>query len=123
MAGANHDISGVRRLYSFNLLKFVLRILDVAVETVYMIKVYTIVRSTKTMKKLDMALKVQATYKELINSIPTSRFTDFGLKDKMLQGYFRANKQSCRVVDESEGLSPKGQGHVNEIEGNWYSSS
>ncbi len=46
-------------------------------------------------KKLDVALKVQAMYKELINLIPTSsRFTDFGLKDKMLQGYFGAKMNS-----------------------------
>ena len=46
------------------------------------------------MKKPGVALKVQATYKELINSIPTGRFTDFGLKDKMLQRYFRAKTNS-----------------------------
>ena len=65
-----------------------------AVETVYMIEAYTIVRSAKTMKKPDVAMKVQATYKELINLIPTNRFTDFGLKDKKLQGYFRAKTNS-----------------------------
>ena len=65
-----------------------------AVETVYMIEAYTIVRSAKTMKKPDVAMKVQATYKELINLIPTNRFSDFGLKDKMLQGYFRAKTNS-----------------------------
>jgi hypothetical protein len=65
-----------------------------AVETVYMIEAYTIVRSVKTMKKPDVAMKVQATYKELINLIPTNRFSDFGLKDKMLQGYFRAKTKN-----------------------------
>ena len=65
-----------------------------AVEMVYMIEAYTIVRSAKMMKKPDVALKVQATYKELINAIPTNHFTDFGLKDKMLQGYFRAKTNS-----------------------------
>ena len=68
--------------------------MDVAVEAVYMIEAYTIMRSAKTMKKPGVALKVQATYKELINSIPTGRFTDFGLKDKMLQRYFRAKTNS-----------------------------
>ena len=62
----------------------------IAVDSVYMIKAYRIVRSAKTIKKSDVAHKVQVTYKELINSIPTSHFSEFGLKDKMLQVYFRA---------------------------------
>ena len=41
-----------------------------AVEKLYMIKAYTIVRTVKTMKKPNVPLKVQAMYKELINLIP-----------------------------------------------------
>ena len=65
-----------------------------AVEAAYIIEALTLVRSAATMKKPDVALKVQETYKSLIHAIPNNRFADDGIKTKMLQGYFRAKKNS-----------------------------
>ena len=65
-----------------------------AVEAAYIIEALTLVRSAATMKKPDVALKVQETYKNLIDAIPNNRFADIGIKSKMLQGYFRAKKNS-----------------------------
>ena len=80
-----------------------------AVETVYMLEAYTIMRSAKMMKKPDVALKVQAMYEKFINVI--------------LRGFPRKGEQCRRVVDKGGGLAPEGQGHGNKIEGNWYSTS
>jgi hypothetical protein len=55
----------------------------IAVEAVYMVEALTTVRSMKTMRKLEIAAKVQAKYKELIQSIPLEHFSDMTLKMMM----------------------------------------
>ncbi len=72
-----------------------------------MIEAYTIMRSTKTMKKPDVALKVQATYKELINLIWSVHFSDFGLKDKMIQGcnQMKTNSAAGLLTKAEDSLS------------------
>lgn len=82
-----------------------------AVEAVYMVKALSIVRSQKAMKKPDIALKVQEIYKELIKSIPEDRFGELGLKQKMMQGYFRAKKNSpAGILAKAEDIITKVRG-------------
>ena len=67
----------------------------IAVEYVYMIEALTTVRSMKTMRKPEIAAKVQAKYKELIQSIPLERFSDMTLKMMMETKYYRAKGTSA----------------------------
>lgn len=65
-----------------------------SVEAAYIIEALTLVHSAASMKKPNVALKVQETYKNQINAIPNYRYADSGIKSKMMQGYFRAKKNS-----------------------------
>ena len=67
----------------------------IAVESVYMIEALTTVRSMKTMRKPEIAAKVQAKYKELIRSIPVEHFSDINLKTMMETKYYRAKGTSA----------------------------
>ena len=67
----------------------------IAVEAVYMVEALTMVRSMKTMRKPEIAAKVQAKYKELIQSIPLERFSDMTLKMMMETKYYRAKGTSA----------------------------
>ncbi len=53
------------------------------------------VKSMKTMFKLEIAAKVQAKYKQLIQSIPLECFSDRSLKMMMEHKYFRAKGTSA----------------------------
>ena len=66
-----------------------------AVEAVYMVEALTIVRSMKTMRKPEIAAKLQAKYKELVRSIPHERFSDSTLKVMMETKYYRAKGTSA----------------------------
>ena len=66
-----------------------------AVEAVYMVEALTMVRSMKTMRKPEIAAKLQAKYKELIQSIPLERFSDMTLKMMMETKYYRAKGTSA----------------------------
>ncbi len=66
-----------------------------AVEAVYMIEALTTVRSMRTMRKPEIAAKVQAKYKDLIQSIPLERFSDGSLKTLMATKYYRAKGTSA----------------------------
>ena len=59
-----------------------------------MVEALTVLPSSQIMKKPDVAMKLHEVYKELINSIPNDRFGDFGMKTKMLSGYYCAKTKS-----------------------------
>ena len=66
-----------------------------AVEAVYMVEALTAVKSMRTMRKPEIAAKLQATYKELIQNIPLDRFSDSTLKTMMVTKYYRAKGTSA----------------------------
>ena len=66
-----------------------------AVEAVYMVEALTIVRSMRTMRKPEIAAKVQGKYKELIRNIPIERFSNSSLKVMMETKYYRAKGSSA----------------------------
>ena len=67
----------------------------IAVEAVFMIEALTTVRSMRTMRKPEIAAKVQAKYKELVKSTPLERFSDGNLKMMMETKYYRAKGTSA----------------------------
>jgi hypothetical protein len=66
-----------------------------AVECVYMVEAFTLVRDQKQMKRLQVAEKVQAKYWQLITAIPISTFADTTLKPKMIEKFYHAKSGSA----------------------------
>ena len=66
-----------------------------AVEAVYMVEALTTVKSMRTIRKPEIAAKLQAKYKELIQTIPPDRFSDSTLKTMMETKYYRAKGTSA----------------------------
>jgi hypothetical protein len=67
----------------------------IAVEAVYMVEALTIVKSMKTMRKPEIAQRVQDKYRAFIHAIPLERFSDRSLKVTMEAKYFRAKGESA----------------------------
>jgi len=67
----------------------------VAVEAVYMVEALTTVKSMKTMRKPEIAQRLQDKYKAFINAIPLERFSDRSLKVSMEAKYLRAKGGSA----------------------------
>jgi len=67
----------------------------VAVEAVYMVEALTMVKSMKTMRKPEIAQRLQDKYKAFIKAIPLERFADRSLKVTMETKYFRAKGMSA----------------------------
>jgi hypothetical protein len=67
----------------------------IAVEAVYMIEALTIVKSMKTIRKPEIAQRVQDKYRTFIHAIPLERFSDRSLKLTMEVKYFRAKGDSA----------------------------
>jgi hypothetical protein len=67
----------------------------IAVEAVYMVEALTIVKSMKTMRKPEIAQRVQDKYRSFIHAIPLERFADRSLKVTMEAKYFRAKGESA----------------------------
>ena len=66
-----------------------------AVEAVYMVEALTLVKSMRTMRRQEIAERVQDKYKSFIRSIPIDRFSDCALRAMMLEKYFRAKGTSA----------------------------
>jgi hypothetical protein len=67
----------------------------VAVEAVYMVEALTMVKSIKTMRKPEIAQRLQDKYRAFINAIPLERFSDRSLKVTMEAKYFRTKGMSA----------------------------
>lgn len=61
-----------------------------AVEFVYMIEAETLCRGENTMKLAELKTKIFNRYKALIRAIPSSRFSEFGLQEKMVTKIFNS---------------------------------
>ena len=87
-----------------------------SVEFVYMIEADRIVRSQNTLRRPEMATKMQEKYKQLIGGIPSSRFAEFGLKDSMMVKFFNAKKGTAMGLhDKVKAVKPLVQGVVREL--------
>jgi hypothetical protein len=67
-----------------------------AVEAVYVLEAYTLVKSQNTLRKPEINAKMLETYKGLIEAIPGSRCADFAVKSTMLKGYYKAKTASAK---------------------------
>jgi hypothetical protein len=67
----------------------------VAVEAAYMIEAVTLVKSMRSMRKAEIAQKVQDKYKSYLSAIPLNRFADASVKIKMAEKYYRAKTNSA----------------------------
>jgi hypothetical protein len=67
----------------------------VAVEAVYMVEALTLVKSMKTMRKPEIAQRIQDKYKAFIQAIPLDHFADSSIKVMMEAKYFRAKGTSA----------------------------
>jgi hypothetical protein len=67
----------------------------VAVEAVYMVEALTMVKSMKTMRKPEIAQRLQDKYKAFIKAIPLERFSDRSLKVTMEAKYKSAKGMSA----------------------------
>jgi hypothetical protein len=67
----------------------------VAVEAVYMVEALTRVKSMKTMRKPEIAQRVQDKYKAFIQAIPLDCYADSSIKVMMEAKYFRAKGTSA----------------------------
>ena len=86
-----------------------------AVEAVYMLEAYTLVKDQKQMRRLQVAERVRSKYRELIDNIPNSRFSKNALKANMVTKLYRArnNSSSEAFLDKVEDVA----GHVRGIAG------
>ncbi len=64
-------------------------------EAAYMIEAVTLVKSMRSMRKAEIAQKVQDKYKLCLRAIPLDRFADASIKIKMTEKYFRAKTNSA----------------------------
>ena len=67
----------------------------VAVEAVYMVEALTLVKSMRTMRRPEIAERVQEKYKAFIQSIPIDRFSDSAIRSMMQEKYYRAKGTSA----------------------------
>ncbi len=67
----------------------------IAVEAVYMVEALTLVKSMRTMRRQEIAERVQEKYKAFIRSIPIDRFSDSTIRAMMLEKYYRAKGTSA----------------------------
>jgi hypothetical protein len=59
-----------------------------------MFEAITLVRSMRSMRKVEVAVLMQDKYKSFICALPLSYFTDASVKVKMMEKYFRAKSNS-----------------------------
>ena len=67
----------------------------IAVEAVYMVEALTLVKSMRTMRRQEIAERVQEKYKAFIRSIPIDRFSDSAIRSMMQEKYYRAKGTSA----------------------------
>ena len=67
----------------------------IAVEAVYMVEALTLVKSMRTMRRPEIAERVQEKYKAFIRSIPIDRFSDSAIRSMMQEKYYRAKGTSA----------------------------
>ena len=86
-----------------------------AVEAVYMLEAYTLVKDQKQMRRMQVAERVRSKYRELIDNIPNSRFSENALKAQMVTKLYRARNNSSAeaFLDKVEDVA----GHVRGIAG------
>ena len=84
-----------------------------AVEAVYLLEAYTLVKDQKQMRRLQVAERVRSKYRELIDNIPNSRFSESALKANMVTKLYRAraNSSAEAFLDKVEDVA----GHVRGI--------
>jgi hypothetical protein len=67
----------------------------IAVKAIYMVEALTLVKSMRTMRRQEIAERMQEKYKAFIRTIPIDRFSDSTIRAMMLEKYYRVKGTSA----------------------------